>query len=107
MPSSPRAPLPRHSRAFPPRRSSDLVLVAFRRFRHLAAYVVIVPAAALLFSAVMQEIGRMRPAGIQILGPWQGYAQPSRPVALLTLARSEERRVGETEQTRRCAEARR
>ncbi len=62
------------------------VLVAFRRFRHLVAYVVIVPAAALLFSAVMQEIGRMRPAGIQILGPWQGYAQPSRPVALLTLA---------------------
>jgi tRNA A-37 threonylcarbamoyl transferase component Bud32/membrane-associated phospholipid phosphatase len=62
------------------------VLVAFRRFRHLAAYVVIVPAAALLFSAVMQEIGRMRPASIQILGPWQGYAQPSRPVALLTLA---------------------
>jgi tRNA A-37 threonylcarbamoyl transferase component Bud32 len=61
-------------------------LVAFRRFRHLAAYVVIVPAAALLFSAVMQEIGRMRPAGIQILGPWQGYAQPSRPVTLLTLA---------------------
>ena len=61
-------------------------LVAFRHFRHLAAYVVIVPAAALLFSAVMQEIGRMRPAGIQILGPWQGYAQPSRPVTLLTLA---------------------
>jgi len=61
-------------------------LVAFRRFRHLAAYLVIVPAAALLFSAVMQEIGRMRPAGIQILGPWQGYAQPSRPVTLLTLA---------------------
>ena len=62
------------------------VLVAFRRFRHLAAYVVIVPAAALLLSAMMLEIGRMRPVGIQILGPWQGYAQPSRPVALLTLA---------------------
>ena len=62
------------------------VLVAFRRFRHLAAYVLIVPAAALLLSAITQEIGRMQPAGIQILGPWQGYAQPSRPVALLTLA---------------------
>jgi tRNA A-37 threonylcarbamoyl transferase component Bud32 len=61
------------------------VLVAFRRFRHLAAYLVIVPAAALLLSAMMLEIGRMRPVGIQILGPWQGYAQPSRPVALLTL----------------------
>jgi tRNA A-37 threonylcarbamoyl transferase component Bud32/membrane-associated phospholipid phosphatase len=62
------------------------VLVAVRRFRHLAAYLVIVPAAALLLSTVMQEISRMRPAGIEILGPWQGYAQPSRPVALLTLA---------------------
>ena len=62
------------------------VLVAFRRFRHLAAYLVIVPAAALLLSAVTLEIGRMRPVGIQILGPWQGYSQPSRPVALLTLA---------------------
>ena len=61
------------------------VLVAFRRFRHLAAYLVIVPAAALLLSAVTLEIGRMRPVGIQILGPWQGYSQPSRPVALLTL----------------------
>ena len=62
------------------------VLVAFRRFAHLAAYLVIVPAAALLLSAMMLEIGRMRPVGIQILGPWQDYAQPSRPVALLTLA---------------------
>lgn len=61
-------------------------LVVFRRFRHLVAYVVIVPAVALLLAAVTSEIGRMRPAGVQILGPWQGYAQPSRPVALLTLA---------------------
>ena len=62
------------------------VLVAFRRFRHLAAYLVIVLAAALLLSAVTLEIGRMRPSGIQILGPWQGYSQPSRPVAVLALA---------------------
>ena len=62
------------------------VLVAFRRFRHLAAYLVIVLGAALLLSAMTQEIGRMRPVGITILGPWQGYAQPSRPVATLTLA---------------------
>jgi len=62
------------------------VLVAFRRFRHLAAYLVIVLAAVLLLSAVALEIGRMRPAGIEILGPWQGYSQPSRPVATLALA---------------------
>jgi tRNA A-37 threonylcarbamoyl transferase component Bud32/membrane-associated phospholipid phosphatase len=61
------------------------VLVAFRRFRHLAAYLVIVLAAALLLSAMTLEIGRMRPVGIEILGPWQGYSQPSRPVATLAL----------------------
>jgi tRNA A-37 threonylcarbamoyl transferase component Bud32/membrane-associated phospholipid phosphatase len=62
------------------------VLVAFRRFQHLAAYLVIVLAEALLLSAVTLEIGRMRPSGLPILGPWQGYSQPSRPVAALTLA---------------------
>ena len=62
------------------------VLVAYRRFRHLAAYLVIFLAAVLLLSAMTLEIGRMRPTGIEILGPWQGYAQPSQPVATLTLA---------------------
>ena len=62
------------------------VLVAFRRFQHLAAYLVLVLAEALLLSAVTPEIGRMRPSGLPILGPWQGYSQPSRPVAALTLA---------------------
>jgi tRNA A-37 threonylcarbamoyl transferase component Bud32/membrane-associated phospholipid phosphatase len=61
-------------------------LAAFRRFRHLTAYLVIFLAAALLLSAMTLEIGRMRPTGIQILGPWQGYSQPSRPVATLALA---------------------
>ncbi len=63
-----------------------VVLVVFRRFGHLAAYLLIGLAAILLISAMILEIGRMRPAGIQILGPWQSYSQPSRPVAVLTLA---------------------
>ena len=62
------------------------VLVAFRRFRHLAAYLAVFLAIGLLASAAVLEIGRMRPAGIPILGPWQGYSQPSRPVAMLALA---------------------
>jgi tRNA A-37 threonylcarbamoyl transferase component Bud32/membrane-associated phospholipid phosphatase len=61
-------------------------LVAFRRFRHLAAYLAAFLAVGLLASATVLEIGRMRPAGISILGPWQGYSQPSRPVAMLVLA---------------------
>jgi tRNA A-37 threonylcarbamoyl transferase component Bud32/membrane-associated phospholipid phosphatase len=62
------------------------VLAVSCRFRHLVAYLLILLAATLLISATTLEIGRMRPAGIQILGPWQGYSQPSRPVALLALA---------------------
>jgi len=62
------------------------VLVAFRRFRHLAVYLVLFLGTGLLASAMALELGRMRPAGIQILGPWQGYSQPSRPVVMLALA---------------------
>ena len=57
----------------------------FRRFRHLAVYLVVFLAVAVLDAAVSLAIGRMRPAGIPILGPWQGYAQPSRPVVMLAL----------------------
>ena len=60
-------------------------LVALRRFRHLAVYLAVFLASGLLVSAVAVWIGRMRPTGIPILGPWDGYAQPSRPVAMLAL----------------------
>jgi tRNA A-37 threonylcarbamoyl transferase component Bud32/membrane-associated phospholipid phosphatase len=60
-------------------------LVALRRFRHLAVYLAVFLASGLLASAVAVQIGRMRPAGIPILGPWDGYAQPSRPIAMLAL----------------------
>jgi tRNA A-37 threonylcarbamoyl transferase component Bud32/membrane-associated phospholipid phosphatase len=63
-----------------------VVLAGFRRFRHLAVYLIVFLASGLLVSAMMLELGRMRPAGIEILGPWQGYSQPSRPVAMLALA---------------------
>jgi tRNA A-37 threonylcarbamoyl transferase component Bud32 len=62
------------------------VLVVFRRFRHLAAYLVIFLGAELVTTAVSLQVARMRPTGVQILGPWQGYAQPARPVVTLALA---------------------
>jgi tRNA A-37 threonylcarbamoyl transferase component Bud32/membrane-associated phospholipid phosphatase len=62
------------------------VLAGFRRFRHLAVYLIVFLASGLLVSTMMLELGRMRPAGIEMLGPWQGYSQPSRPVAMLALA---------------------
>jgi tRNA A-37 threonylcarbamoyl transferase component Bud32 len=60
-------------------------LVALRRWPHLAAYLIIFLAAELAATAIALETGRMRPAGIPILGPWQGYAQPARPVVALAL----------------------
>ena len=63
-----------------------VVLAGFRRFRHLASYLIVFLASGLLVSAMMLELGRMRPVGVVILGPWQGYSQPSRPVAMLALA---------------------
>ncbi len=60
-------------------------LVVFRRFRHLAVYLVVFLIAALLNTTMAVEIGRMRPAGIEILGSWDGYAHPSRPVATLAI----------------------
>jgi tRNA A-37 threonylcarbamoyl transferase component Bud32/membrane-associated phospholipid phosphatase len=62
------------------------VLAAFRRFRHLAAYLAVFLVIGLVASAMTVQIGRMRPAGIAILGPWQGYSQPSQPVVMLALA---------------------
>jgi tRNA A-37 threonylcarbamoyl transferase component Bud32 len=60
-------------------------LVALRRFRHLAVYLAAFLAAGLLATIVSAELGRMRPAGIQILGTWQGFAQPARPITTLAL----------------------
>jgi tRNA A-37 threonylcarbamoyl transferase component Bud32 len=62
------------------------VLAVFRRFRHLVAYLAVFLVIGLVASAMTVQIGRMRPAGVVILGPWQGYAQPSRPIVMLALA---------------------
>ena len=60
-------------------------LIVFRRFRHIAVYLAVLPASALLDSAMAFQIGRMRPAGIEILGNWDGYSWPSRPVEGLAI----------------------
>jgi tRNA A-37 threonylcarbamoyl transferase component Bud32/membrane-associated phospholipid phosphatase len=60
------------------------VLVFFRRWRHLLAWIVsmlFVSNGTALLSAVLH---RPRPLGIEILGSWDGFAMPSRPIAVLT-----------------------
>ncbi len=61
------------------------VLLAFRRFHHLAAYLLVVLGGSLLISTVAAEVGRMRPAEVEILGRWSGYSDPSQPLAELAL----------------------
>ena len=65
--------------------STILVLVVFRRFQHLAAYLIIVLAGSILTTNLISRVGRMRPAGVEILGRWNGYSHPSEPLALLAL----------------------
>ena len=61
------------------------VLLVFRRFQHLFAYLAVLLGISLLVSGVLTGIGRMRPAEVAILGRWTGYAHPSRPVVELAL----------------------
>jgi tRNA A-37 threonylcarbamoyl transferase component Bud32 len=60
-------------------------MLVFRRFQHLATYLAVVLTATLATSAVELWLGRMRPAGVAILGGWEGYAHPSRPVVRVAL----------------------
>jgi tRNA A-37 threonylcarbamoyl transferase component Bud32 len=60
------------------------VLVALRRFRHLFVFL----GATLTVTALTGFLAYLfvwpRPLGVEILGDWTGYANPSRPVAVLT-----------------------
>ena len=63
-----------------------LLLMVFRRWRHLIVYV----GALIVLEAVSYQIAlfisRPRPLDVTILGPWQGFAMPSRPLASLAVS---------------------
>ncbi len=61
------------------------VLVASRRWRHLITFLVSVAALRTVVAVMALVFGRPRPPGIRILGSWQGYSHPSRPVAVLAV----------------------
>ena len=58
--------------------------LATRRVRHALLFIASQAAIAGIVTLVATRIGRPRPLGMTQLGIWEGYAQPSRPVALLT-----------------------
>ena len=62
-----------------------VVLLLARRWRHLVVYLVVTLAGTLLVVGLSLGVARPRPTGVPILGEWEGYAFPSRPVAALAL----------------------
>jgi tRNA A-37 threonylcarbamoyl transferase component Bud32/membrane-associated phospholipid phosphatase len=55
-------------------------LIVFRRWRHLLIFVGSVIVTEWLGYQVSIGLLRSRPLGVRIIGPWSGYALPSRPV---------------------------
>jgi tRNA A-37 threonylcarbamoyl transferase component Bud32 len=54
-----------------------------RRIRHGVLLIVTLALTAGAVNLVAAQIGRPRPLGMTRIGDWEGFAQPSRPVALL------------------------
>ncbi|HEX2499678.1 MAG: phosphatase PAP2 family protein [Actinomycetes bacterium] len=60
-----------------------LVLVIWRRWRHLFVWVGAMLTVVAIASGSAELIRRPRPVGVEILGPWQDFAMPSRPMTVL------------------------
>ena len=63
--------------------STVAALVALRRFRHLFVFLGATLAVTALTGLFAYLYVWPRPLGVEILGDWSGYANPSRPVATL------------------------
>ncbi len=62
-----------------------VVLVATRRFQHLVATLLLLLVVPVVVAVTQESLGRMRPAGVDIVADWRGYSFPSRPVTELAL----------------------
>jgi len=60
--------------------------LAAKRIRHVLLLIASLSVVALIATVIATEIGRPRPLGVTQIGDWEGFAQPSRPVALVTTA---------------------
>jgi len=59
-----------------------ILLLVFRRWRHLFVLVASIAALEILGSALYDAFTRPRPYGVTIIGRWSGYSMPSPPVAI-------------------------
>jgi tRNA A-37 threonylcarbamoyl transferase component Bud32/membrane-associated phospholipid phosphatase len=61
------------------------VAAAFRRYQHVLVYLAVALVTTTANSTASLWLGRMRPAGIDLVGAWSGFSHPSTPVAALGL----------------------
>jgi membrane-associated phospholipid phosphatase/tRNA A-37 threonylcarbamoyl transferase component Bud32 len=61
-----------------------VVLVACRRWRHLLVWLGVVVVVTNLADTAATTLQRPRPYGVEVLGPWSGFAMPSVPMTVLT-----------------------
>jgi tRNA A-37 threonylcarbamoyl transferase component Bud32/membrane-associated phospholipid phosphatase len=63
--------------------STLLVALWFRRVRHVLLLIAALSLINGTVNLVAAKVMRPRPLGVEIIGDWEGFAQPSRPIALL------------------------
>jgi membrane-associated phospholipid phosphatase len=63
--------------------ASLVVMVIWRRWRHLFVWVGAMLLVSVICTATSLLIQRPRPLNVDIIGHWQGFAMPSRPMAIL------------------------
>jgi hypothetical protein len=61
-----------------------LLLVVYKRFRHLIVGLISYQVVALLVVGLSAAVRRPRPFGVELEGSWAGWSMPSRPVAFLS-----------------------
>ena len=64
--------------------STLIVLVVYKRFRHLVVGLISFQVVALAVVGLSAAVRRPRPFGVEIEGAWAGWSMPSRPVAYLS-----------------------
>jgi tRNA A-37 threonylcarbamoyl transferase component Bud32 len=64
--------------------ASLVVMLIWRRWRHLFVWIGTMWLVSNLTAAANEVIQRPRPLTVEVLGAWQGFSMPSRPVAVLT-----------------------
>ena len=64
--------------------STLVVLVVYKRFRHLVIALLSFQAMSLVLVGLSAAVRRPRPFGVELEGAWTSWAMPSRPVAFLS-----------------------